>query len=509
MFTHDIFASAKRFRLSLCLMMFLVCQSAFFCLAAEPYRGLSVQPKAAENRWGNYWALIIGINNYSQWPQLRTAAKDAKELSNVLTRHYGFRKDRVILRLNEAATLSRINKDLRDISSTLGPNDNLLVYFAGHGQLDDLTGEGYWIPVDGQAKDTSSWLPNSLVKNILSSEQVKGKNIVVIADSCYSGSLLRGGPSLLSADDARYEARLQELALRKSRQVISSGGVEPVADGGRDGHSLFAYYLIKALRENRRQVIDIENILHSAVWKPVSEIGGQRPSLGRLKTAMDEDGQFVLVSAADQPPSEIPALPAVTSEQPVLDRDTTADMSRKTHLQVSSMTSQPGNLALNSNFSAVPSAFESDPGWGGGSYAWQILDGKRTYPGVWNRGLAFKGGPKSWAGQPCGWRQATVSFGKVVKFNRVVLWHHGLEHLPEQCNVEAISEGKWRQLFSSSSCKTLAPYAAASGKQWWQGWSTPMIIDFTETAASKVRFGFDNCGTEHGWLYEFEVYNVK
>ena len=71
-----------------------------------------------------------------------------------------------------------------------------------------------------------------------------------------------------------------------------------MADGGKDGHSLFAYYFLKALKENDRQVVDLENLFHTWVWKPVTEIGGQRPNVGRLKTPMDEDGQFVLTYLA-------------------------------------------------------------------------------------------------------------------------------------------------------------------------------------------------------------------
>jgi hypothetical protein len=74
--------------------------------------------------------------------------------------------------------------------------------------------------------------------------------------------------------------------------------VEPVTDGGADGHSLFAFYLINALKENDREVIDLENLFHTKVWKPVTEIGNQRPNVGRLKTPMDRDGQFVLYNQA-------------------------------------------------------------------------------------------------------------------------------------------------------------------------------------------------------------------
>ena len=251
-----------------------------------------------EKMWGNYHALIIGINDYKEWRSLKTAVKDAQVLKDVLIQQYGFDKKNVIFRKDGQATRERLIHDLRIKASNLNESDNLLIYFAGHGQLDDLTGDGYWIPVEGKLKSPSTWISHSTLKNILGSERIKGKNIVVVADSCYSGSLLRGGPSLLSLNEEKYQQKLAKVAALKSRQVISSGGVEPVADGGRDGHSLFAYYFLKALKENDREVVDLENLFHTRVWKPVTEIGDQRPNVGRLKTPMDEDGQFVLTNKA-------------------------------------------------------------------------------------------------------------------------------------------------------------------------------------------------------------------
>jgi len=259
-------------------------------------RGVTVVPKqdGPMAPWGDYHALIIGINRYQEWPHLRTAVNDVKGLKTILVKRYGFSDERIVLLMDREATRGKIINDLRKLASGLKDDDNLLVYFAGHGQLDDLTGDGYWIPVEGKQKDPASWVAHSSIKNILCSEKVRGKNIVVVADSCYSGTLLRGGPSLMSLEDRNYRERLVQLSSKRSRQVITSGGLEPVVDGGRDGHSLFAYYFIKALEGNQRAAIDLENLFHNEVWKPVTEIGGQRPSVGRLKTAMDEDGQFVL-----------------------------------------------------------------------------------------------------------------------------------------------------------------------------------------------------------------------
>jgi len=267
--------------------------------AKSAQRGLALAPAlASPSTWGTYHALIIGINDFEKWPRLQTAVKDATVIRETLINRYGFNPENIILRIDRQASRIQIIQDLRYLALSMGAEDNLLVYFAGHGQLDDFTGDGYWVPAEGELKSPGTWVANSFIKAVLSSERLRAKNVVVIADSCYSGSMLRGGPSLMSLQDRRYKEKLAQKAALRSRQVISSGGVEPVADGGAEGHSLFAYYLIDALRKNNREVIDLENLFHTRVWKKVTEIGDQRPNVGRLKTPMDQDGQFVLYNAA-------------------------------------------------------------------------------------------------------------------------------------------------------------------------------------------------------------------
>ena len=308
--------TARRKRLLLTGTVLFCLLPAFWPAIGQQERGLQVTARAAPSGWGNYWALIVGINKYQEWPRLDTAVQDAQVLKGLLEAHYGFSPERVVLRLDGDATLSQLLRDLREMSRSLGPEDNWLIYFAGHGQIDDLTGDGYWIPADGKVKDVSTWLGHQSVRGILGSEKVQARSICVVADSCYAGTLLRGGPGPLDLGDHRYLDKLRELAARRSRQVITSGAKEPVVDGGRDGHSLFAYYFLNALRENERPVVDLENLFHTKVWKPVSEISGQRPGIGRLRTPMDEDGQFVLVRRDLPPPVvKVVAPPPITIER--------------------------------------------------------------------------------------------------------------------------------------------------------------------------------------------------
>ena len=285
---------ARAFSLSVPAAVFLILSLVAFSSAEN--RGITLTKSDAlpSKALGTYHALIVGINDYEEWNPLQTAVKDATAVRDVLVERYGFDEKNVILRTDREASRGQIIRDLRSLAASLTERDNLLVYFAGHGQLDDLTGDGYWVPVEGRLKDPSTWISHAVLKGVLGSEKVLAKNVVVIADSCYSGTLLRGGPSLLKMEDRSYLDKLNEAASRRSRQVITSGGLEPVADGGRGGHSLFAYYLIRALEENDREVVDLENLFHTRVWEPVTQVGNQRPNVGRLKTPMDEDGQFVL-----------------------------------------------------------------------------------------------------------------------------------------------------------------------------------------------------------------------
>ncbi|MDA3833613.1 MAG: dockerin type I repeat-containing protein [Spirochaetales bacterium] len=159
-----------------------------------------------------------------------------------------------------------------------------------------------------------------------------------------------------------------------------------------------------------------------------------------------------------------------------------------------------GDLALNTAGSGYPSPEESDSGWGGGTNKWQIVDGNRTYPGEWARGLAFTGGTSGYV-EACGERQATIDFGEPRTFNRVVVWHHGLEHVPNTYKIQYWNDANssWVDVFSTTNGHSYLKYPTES-------WSTPTENTFDAVTSSKVRFALNNCDITHGWIYEFEVY---
>ena len=79
-----------------------------------------------------------------------------------------------------------------------------------------------------------------------------------------------------------------------SRQAITSGGIEPVMDGGKEGHSVFAYYFLKTLSGNTGKYLDA-NQLYNTVKVPVINNSEQSPKLNPIKNTGDEGGQFIFI----------------------------------------------------------------------------------------------------------------------------------------------------------------------------------------------------------------------
>jgi hypothetical protein len=268
--------------------------------------------------FGTYHALIIGINDYSEWPQLKFAEQDASDIRQILVTRYGFASGRVTYLSGSNATRSKILGGLRAKLESLGEDDNLLVYYAGHGQLDPLTENGYWIPVEGGLYDESGWIAFSNIKTLLTGRGVEAKSVMVLTDSCYGGALARSGPTPghrgpTDEDYKQYEQRLTKLAKKRSRQIIASGGYEQVPD-----RSVFADLLKQALEGNTYPMVDLEYLFFDKVYPKLRFIGQQQPALARLVSGPEEDGQFVLLqkTTVAQPGPAPEPIPPPTPPEP-------------------------------------------------------------------------------------------------------------------------------------------------------------------------------------------------
>lgn len=262
---------------------------------------LAQLPPTADERtlsgmnFGRYYAIVIGNQNYQSIESLETPKYDAARAARILADRYGF----TVQILDDANDITML-KAINDLNAVLKPEDNLLIYYAGHGaRLQNGKNEsGYWLPVNADAppKDTF-WVPNEQITGHLS--RLPARRVLVVADSCYAG-LLSTDPSYLFLNDkVTYSKDYIKFKLpKRARLLLSSGGDKPVLDEGSGGNSVFARAFLDELENNQGILSSPE--LFSRIRKRV-EIAAQKnkfvqaPEFKSIKGAGHEVGDFFFV----------------------------------------------------------------------------------------------------------------------------------------------------------------------------------------------------------------------
>ncbi|MDH5377946.1 MAG: caspase family protein, partial [Gammaproteobacteria bacterium] len=254
----------------------------------------------AAKDYSNYYALVIGNDKYREFSTLKTAVNDAKAVGDILSNQYGFKTTTLV-----NASRFMILATLKRLSSRLTDKDNLLVYYAGHGQIDDSQ-EGYWLPVDANKNDKRRWISNSAITEMLSSLSVK--RVLVVADSCYSGTLtLTSIPSANEGLSAKDRLTLMRtLAKSKSRIALTSGGLRPVSDEGPKQNSVFAHAFLESLEENTKIIAG--QTLYRDIQLRMETLGeakslGQEPRYAPIRHAGHQSGEFFFFPRKASAPS--------------------------------------------------------------------------------------------------------------------------------------------------------------------------------------------------------------
>jgi len=264
-------------------------------LAAQE-RGIGVRAKPAPAGvvTGTYRALIIGNNEYrdprGKWSRLNTAINDARAVAAVLKDVYGFAD----VQLLENATRRDMIQAFNALAERAEEQDSVVVFYAGHGYLRESTDEGFWIPVDAEGADDSTFVPNAVIKTKVGILADRSRHVLIISDSCFSGALLREGNRGVALDE-RTERYYQKVAGRKSVQLLAAGGLEFVDDNYQGtGHSPFTYFLLKELRDTPESLIEA-TALSSQVVRNVSINVEQTPVSGVIHGAGHAGGEFFFV----------------------------------------------------------------------------------------------------------------------------------------------------------------------------------------------------------------------
>lgn len=250
---------------------------------------------------GRYYALVIGNQNYRRIEPLVTPINDARRAAQVLKDDYGF----AVTEVDDADDVAML-RALNDLNGILKPEDNLLIYYAGHGSRlrsgDRET--GYWLPVNADPPPTDTfWVATEQVTGHLA--RLPARRVLVVADSCYAG-LLSDDPSFLMRQDAsRVSLDYVRIRLpKRARLLISSGGDQPVLDTGGEGNSVFARAFLDALESNR-DVLSAPALfarLQSRVKAAAARTGfRQVPEFKAIKGAGHEIGDFFFVPLSASP----------------------------------------------------------------------------------------------------------------------------------------------------------------------------------------------------------------
>ncbi len=195
------------------------------------------------------YALIFATNEYDNWSNLTNPIFDAKTISKDLTERYGFEVE-LVQNANKGEMMSKLKEYAR---KAYNPHDQLLIFFAGHGQYDEDFGEGYVVCKNSLRDDdgNTSYIPHSILRTIINN--ISCEHTFLMMDVCFGGTFdqklgkHRGGQNDIYKDVSQQQYIARKLQF-KTRKFITSGGKEYVPDGIPGNHSPFMRKVLEALR---------------------------------------------------------------------------------------------------------------------------------------------------------------------------------------------------------------------------------------------------------------------
>lgn len=266
------------------MLILFCCVSCLTLTYAQQERGMRVVATDRELSIGNYYALIIAVNDYddTRIDPLQNPLSDAQKLMDVLTRLYGFKSSNIVFLQNP--TRSEIISTFRRLQNSVNGNDNLLVFYAGHGYWDKDIQQGYWLPRDASKDNPANWISNADIRDRI--RGLKSKHTLLISDACFSGGIFKARSAF-----AESPPSIQEVHRLPSRKAMTSGILTEVPD-----ESVFLRYLVKRMEENDKAYLTAEELFVSFKSAVINN-SRNVPQFGVIQDAGDEGGDFVFVQA--------------------------------------------------------------------------------------------------------------------------------------------------------------------------------------------------------------------
>ena len=282
----------RRLRRSAALFFALMVAGTAAVQAQGTRRGLEARSSGTPTGgFGTYHAIIFAVGDQqksSGLPSLRYPLKEADSLRAVITREYTFDPQNVQVVKNP--TREAILDTLEVLARRLGPNDNLLVVYSGHGGFDEGGREGYWLATDAANARPSTWIPNESIRTWL--RKLKARSVLLITDACFSGSLNRSNDDRveLASDAQRMMAGALMYARRTSRQAMTAGTAKETVPQV----SIFSMEIVAALKARRAPVF-LAQQLAAEINPRVAAVAHTTPTFSAVPGIESDQGDFVFV----------------------------------------------------------------------------------------------------------------------------------------------------------------------------------------------------------------------
>ena len=205
---------------------------------------------------GKVWAVVVGVDTYTNLPHLKYAVKDAKAFNDLLLDNNLVSSKSIFLVTDKQANIANLRTVLgTKLKQKAGKDDLVIIYFAGHGatERDSRSPDGdglekYLLPYDADPENLyATALPMREVSHIL--DRINSERLVFIADACYSGA---SGGRTLARQGIRAnlsDAYIDRISRGKGRVIMTASGANEVSvEDDELEHGVFTYHLIEALK---------------------------------------------------------------------------------------------------------------------------------------------------------------------------------------------------------------------------------------------------------------------
>ncbi|TAJ08050.1 MAG: caspase family protein [Nitrospirae bacterium] len=217
-------------------------------LPRVPVSDVDRLPSVVASPQRHAYAVVIGIEQYREkLPKADFADRDAKLVGEYLTKVLGYPEENVVVRVNEKATKTDLEKYVEAwLPNNLEKDGSVFIYYSGHGAPNPKSGDAYLVPYDGDPTfvEKTGYPLKRLYAQL---EKLPAKHITVVLDSCFSGS---GGRSVLAAGAKPMVLSVENAILAGGKTIVlsASAGDQVSSAYQEQGHGLLTYFFLKGLQ---------------------------------------------------------------------------------------------------------------------------------------------------------------------------------------------------------------------------------------------------------------------